>query len=305
LVRERSGTVDRFTAPFRAAAQRAAVPFLIFLSALFIVLGKADVLLFEHLRVAVADAAAPVLQAVAQPIATAAAGIRNAEALFSVYSDNQRLREENARLLQWQAVARRLENENARLRALVKFTAESPVREVAARVIGNSGGAFARNVLVNAGSREGVNRGQAAATGDGLVGRIAEVGDHSARVLLLSDLNSRIPVVLDDTRERAVMAGDNSDQPRLLYLRANAEVKVGERVVTGGAGGVFPPGIPVGVVASIKGGDVRVEPYAELTRLEFVRIVDFGLEGVLPQSAMPLPRAGRASRAVADPDSMR
>jgi rod shape-determining protein MreC len=304
-LRERSGTVDRFTAPFRAAAQRAAVPFLIFLSAMFIVLGKADIVLFERLRVAVADAAAPILQAVAQPIATAATGVRNIEGIFSVYNENQRLRDENARLLQWQEVARRLEAENTRLRGLVKFTPEAPVRDVAARVIGNSGGAFARNVLVNAGSRDGVNRGQAAATGEGLVGRIAEVGDHSARVLLVSDLNSRIPVVLDDTRERAVMAGDNSDQPRLLYLRANAVVKVGERIVTGGAGGVFPPGIPVGVVTSVEGGVVRVEPYAELSRLEFVRIVDFGLEGVLPQSAVPLPKAAKGAKVIADPDMMR
>jgi rod shape-determining protein MreC len=304
-LRERSGTVDRFTAPFRAAAQRAAVPFLIFLSAMFIVLGKADVVLFERLRVTMADAAAPILQIVAQPIATAASGVRNIEAIFAVYNENQRLRDENARLLEWQEVARRLESENARLRGLVKFTPEAPVRDVAARVIGNSGGAFARNVLVNAGSREGVARGQAAATGDGLVGRIAEVGDHSARILLVSDLNSRIPVVLDDTRERAVMAGDNSDQPRLLYLRANAAVKVGERIVTGGAGGVFPPGIPVGVVASIDGGVVRVEPYAELSRLEFVRIVDFGLEGVLPQSAVPLPKPAKGAKVIIDPDMTR
>lgn len=272
---------------------------------MFIVLGKADVLLFERLRITVADAAAPVLQAVAQPIATAASGVRNVEAMFSVYSENQRLRDENARLLQWQEVARRLESENARLRGLVKFTPEAAVHDVAARVIGNSGGAFARNVLVNAGSRDGVTRGQAAATGDGLVGRIAEVGDHSARVLLVSDLNSRIPVVLDDTRERAVMAGYNSDQPRLLYLRANAAVKVGERIVTGGAGGVFPPGIPVGVIASIEGGVVRVEPYAELSRLEFVRLIDFGLEGVLPQNAMPLPKAAKGAKVIVDPDMMR
>jgi rod shape-determining protein MreC len=272
---------------------------------MFIVLGKADIVLFERLRVVVADVAAPILQAVAQPMATAATGVRNIEAVFAVYSENQRLHDENARLLQWQEVARRLEAENTRLRSLVKFTPESPVRDVAARVIGNSGGAFARNVLVNAGSSEGVARGQAAATGEGLVGRIAEVGDHSARVLLVSDLNSRIPVVLDDTRERAVMAGDNSDQPRLLYLRANAAVKVGERIVTGGAGGVFPPGIPVGVVASIADGVVRVEPYAELSRLEFVRIVDFGLEGVLPQSAMPLPKAAKGAKVIVDPDMMR
>jgi rod shape-determining protein MreC len=176
--------------------------------------------------------------------------------------------------------------------------------EVSAQVIGNSGGAFVRNVLVNAGSRDGVARGQAAVTGEGLVGRVAEVGERAARILLLNDLNSRIPVILESSRDRAVLAGDNSDEPRLLYLAATAKVKVGDRIVTGGAGGVFPPGLPVGVVAAVDGASVRVEPYAELPRLDYVRIVDFGLEGLLPQSAIPMPRQTKAARIV-DPDTAR
>lgn len=303
-MRERSGTVDRLTAPLRAAAQRMAVPLLIFISVLFIVLGKADILLFERLRVIVADAAAPVLQAVGQPIATAAQGVHSIEAMFSLFSENQRLREENGRLLEWQEVARRLAAENRNLRGLMKFSPEGSLHYVSALVIANSGGAFARNVLVNAGGRDGVTRGQAAVTGEGLVGRVAEVGEGAARILLITDLNSRIPVVLETSRERAVMAGDNSDQPRLLYLPANFKVTAGERIVTGGAGGVFPPGLPVGVVGSADGPALRVEPFAELSRLEYVRIVDFGLEGVLPQSAVPLPKPARANKS-ADPDMVR
>jgi rod shape-determining protein MreC len=303
-LRERSGTVDRLTAPVRAAAQRMAVPFLLVLSVMFIVLGKADVLLFDRVRVLVADTAAPVLQAVAQPIATLAAGLRHAEGVFDLYRENERLREENARLLQWQEVARRLEVENVELKGIVKFAPEGASRYVSAQVIANSGGAFARNVLVAAGNRDGVSRGQAAVTGDGLVGRVAEVGERAARVLLLTDLNSRIPVMLDGSRERAVMAGDNSDQPRLLYLPANVSVKIGERIVTAGAGGVFPPGLPVGVVSAVDGAAVRVEPYAELSRLEYVRVVDFGLAGVLPQSAVPLPKPSKGAR-VADPGAAR
>ncbi len=269
---------------------------------MFIVLGKADLLLFDRLRIVVADAAEPVLQAVAQPLATMAAGVRQVEGLFDLYRENQKLREENARLLQWQEVARRLESENADLRSLTKFTPEGSAHYLSAQVIANSGGAFARNVLVSAGTRDGVARGQAAVTGDGLVGRVAEVGERSARILLLTDLNSHIPVQLAASGERAVMAGDNSGEPRLLYLPLNAAVKSGDRIVTAGAGGVFPPGLPVGVVASVEGGLVRVEPFAELSRLDYVRIVDFGLGGVLPQSAMPLPKPRRGAR-VLDPDA--
>ncbi len=285
-------------------AQRAVVPFLVLLSMMFIVLGKADVLLFDRLRVVIADAAAPLLEALAQPVATMASGVRHVEGVFDLYRENERLREENARLLQWQDVARRLETENAGLRDLTKFVPEGAPRFISAQIIADSGGAFARSVLVSAGGREGVTRGQAAVTGEGLVGRVAEVGGRAARILLLTDLNSHIPVMLDSSRERAVMAGDNSDQPRLLYLPINVTAKPGERIVTDGSGGIFPPGVPVGVVASVDSGIVRVEPYADLSRMEYVRIVDFGLGGVLPQNAMPLPRAARGARVVV-PDPVR
>jgi rod shape-determining protein MreC len=286
-------------------AQRIAVPFLIVLSMMFIVLGKADVLLFNRLRVIVVDATAPVLQAVSQPAATVASGVRYVEDLFVVYRDNQRLREENGRLLQWQDAARRLQAENAELRKLTKFQAPADARYISAQVIANSGGAFARNVLVNIGLRDEVVRGQAAVTGEGLVGRVAEVGERASRILLLTDLNSHIPVMLDGSRERAVMAGDNSDQPRLLYLPASVPVKPGDRIVTAGSGGVFPPGLPVGVVASIDSGIVRIEPFAELARLEIVEVVDFGLGGVLPQSQIPLPRAVKGARVVDPADVTR
>jgi rod shape-determining protein MreC len=279
-------------------AQRAVVPFLVLLSMMFIVLGKADVLLFDRLRVVIADAAAPLLQAVAQPVATVASGVRSVEGVFDLYRENQRLREENARLLQWQDAARRLEDENTGLRALLKYVPVGAEHFISVQVIADSGGAFVRSVLVAAGSGDGVARGQAAVTGDGLVGRVAEVGNRASRILLLTDLNSHIPVMLESSHERAVMAGDNSDRPQLLYLPINVQPKVGERIVTDGSGGVFPPGVPVGVVGSIDNGVVRVEPYAELSRLDYVRIVDFGLKGVLPQSALPLPRPTRRARVV-------
>ena len=295
-MRERSGSVTRLTVPVRAAAQRVAFPFLVVLSVALIVLGKADIVLIERVRTGVSDAVAPILGALSRPLATVAAGVQRVEDHFGIYGENERLREENARLLQWQEVARRLETENAGLRALLNFNPEGVKGFLTGRVIANSGGAFLRNVLVDVGAREGVERGQAAITGEGIVGRVTEVGERASRVLLVTDLNSRIPVVLDLSRERAVLAGDNTSRPRLLYLPPKSGVKVGDRVVTSGSGGIFPPGLPVGVVASVDGGVVRIEPYASLSRLEYLRIVDFGLNGVLPQSSIPPPRSPRQSR---------
>ncbi len=288
--------------PVRAAAQRLGVPFLILLSALLIVLGKADILVVDRARMAVADAMLPVLDLVARPIETATQMLQKLEAAGALYQENQRLREENARLLQWQEVARRMVTENGQLRGLLKFPEDNPVTFVTARVVAESGGAFARNLLVNAGARDQVARGQVALAGEGLVGRVSEVGTRSARVLLLTDLNSRIPVVIDGSRERAVLAGDNSSRPQLTYLSSKAEVKIGDRIVTSGRGGLFPSDLPIGQVVSVEGSVVRVELYVDLGRLDFIRIIDYGLDGVLPQSAMPQPKPARQGKgAAADP----
>jgi len=77
------------------------------------------------------------------------------------------------------------------------------------------------------------------------------------------------------------LAGDNSERPRLIHLPPGASVSIGDRIVTSGHGGAFPPGIPVGVVAQVNDGAVLVKPYAQRDRLEFVRVVDYGLKGIL------------------------
>ncbi len=288
----------RVTAPVKAAAQRLALPVLILVSVTMIVLGKADLLFFDRARVALADFVAPILDAVARPVATLADGVRHAENVAEVYRENTRLREENSRLLHWQQAALQLQADNRELRNLTKLVPENTASFTSARVVADSGGAFVRNVLVDAGRRDGVARGQAAVTGEGLVGRVAEIGERTARILLLTDLNSHVPVMLEASHERAMLDGDNSDQPRLVYLQPKTTAKVGDRIVTSGSGGVFAPGLPVGIVAAVDGGLVRVEPFAELTRLDMVRIIDSGLAGVLPQSAVPLPRPAKGLKSI-------
>jgi rod shape-determining protein MreC len=293
----------RLSPPVRAAAQRLTLPFLVFVAGVLTVLGKADILVIDRVRSQVADTVAPVLELVARPVAGAASVVQGVENLIGIYQKNAVLREENQRLLQWQEAARQLAAENAALRNLEKLVPESEASYLSAQVIADSGGAFVRNLLVNAGTREGVARGQAAMTGDGLVGRVAEVGDRTARILLLTDLNSHIPVIVEGSNERALLNGDNSDLPRLVFLASHSELKIGDRILTSGSGGVFPPRLPVGTVASIDGALVRVAPAAELSRLQIVRIVDYGLAGMLPQSAVPPPRAPRPGKAKAAADT--
>jgi rod shape-determining protein MreC len=279
--------------PRRAALQRVSLLLLLLLSTTMIVLGKADQVMFESLRVSVTDRAAPLLDIATRPLAALEELAADARGFFAAYRDNARLAEENERLLRWRQAALALASENTELRGLLKLVPEPAASFVTARVIANSGGAYVRSLLVRAGSENGVARGQAAVTGEGLVGRVAEVGSRAARILLVTDLNSRIPVIVEGPQLRALLTGDNSDRPALRYLDTVSGIKIGDRVVTSGEGGVFPPGLPVGVIASLDGEAPRVEPYVELSQVEYLRIVDYGLADGLPKPVPPAPRAGR------------
>ncbi|KAA0681045.1 rod shape-determining protein MreC [Roseomonas genomospecies 6] len=274
-----SGSVVRLAAPLRALAQRFSFLLLVLASIALMMVGKIDALSVDSARARVTDAFAPILDAISRPAATAAHVVESVVEVQNAFEENQRLKAENARLLQWKQAALRLEAENISLRSLLKATPEPSSSFITARVIAAPGSSFLRTLVVTAGRRDGVRKGQAAIAGSGLVGRVIEVGEWSARILLLTDINTRIPVVLERSRQRAVMAGDNSDQTRLLYLPPEAPVQVGERVVTSGHGGQFPPGLPVGVVSSAGERGVRVQPNVDLSRVEHLQLVEFSLPG--------------------------
>jgi len=279
----------------RAMIQRITFALLLVLSVMMIALGKTDQVVLGSLSIAVMSAATPTLEILSRPADLLNSVVRRGSGLLSVYQENARLEEENARLLEWQLAALKLASENAQLRDLLKLAPEPPSSYLTARVVANSGAAYVSSVVVNAGRENGVRRGQAAITGDGLVGRVTEVGNRAARVLLITDLNSHVPVIVESSRLRAVLTGDNSARPNLHYAEADAVIKIGDRVVTSGQGGVFPPGLPVGVVASFDREIPRVEPYAELSRVEYLRLVDYGLGDALPNPPS-LPRAAANAR---------
>lgn len=292
---KRPGRVLRIAAPIKVLAQRFTFLGLVALSVGLMILGKAETPVVEQLRSLVTDAFVPILDAMSRPIATVAEIGDEITGVVNVYQENVRLRQENERLLRWENVARQLQTENNSLRDMLHLVPDAPVSYVAARVVSDAAGMFVRSVLVTAGVHDGVAKGQVALTGDGLVGRVGEVGQRSARILLLTDLNSEVPVMLENGQMRAILAGDNSDQPKLLYLVNDAHPQIGDRVVTSGSGGVFPPGLPVGVVSSIGDNVVRVKPFVEFHRLDYVRLVDYGLDGTLKLSA-PRPTSRHAGR---------
>jgi rod shape-determining protein MreC len=279
---EKLRPVHRVAAPIRSLAQRFAYLGLVMAAFGMMMLGKADVVVVERFRAQITDAVAPLLDAVSRPVATVSDIVAEGRELMDLRTENARLRKERDRLLQWEAAGRRLEAENLALQRLLNFVPHDPRGFISARVIADSGGAFAHTLVLNAGAEDDVRRGQAVVSGDGLIGRVVGVGTRSSRILLLTDLNSRIPVVTEQSRVRAVLAGNNTSRPFLDHLPPNDTVIVGERVVTSGHGGILPPGLPVGVVVSISDGSAVVQPLVAADRLEYVRVIDYGLDqGIL------------------------
>lgn len=284
-------SVLRAAAPFRAYAQRFAFLILVFAAFGLMLLGKAETLVVERVSTSVVDFVAPIMDVLSRPAASLNQAVETVRELAALRTENQQLRRRNDRLRAWQEAARRLAEQNAALRAMLDYVPDPPMRFVSARVIGDPGSAFVRSMLINAGTRDGIAKGQAVVTGDGLAGRIVAAGGRSARVLMITDINSRVPVVVESSRERAILAGDNRDNMRLVFLPANAVVSPGDRILTSGHGGVFPPGLPVGRVVSVGDGGIRVRPFVPLDRLEFVRAIDY------PGISVVLPDGGEAKRA--------
>jgi rod shape-determining protein MreC len=267
--------ISRLTVPFKGLVQRFAFLSLVLAAFGLMLLGKADTLMEQRLRTVASDVIAPVLGVLSRPVDFIDGVLGNLRELAALRSENQRLRQEVERLNAWHSVARQLEAENNSLRELLSLNANPRHGFISARVIADGGGPFVRSVLLNAGTGDGVAKGQPAVNGDGLVGRVMDAGRRSARLLLVTDLNSRIPVVIEETRLHAILAGDNSNQPQLVFLPDKGKVPVGARVVTSGYGNALPPGLPIGVVALVQGRTARIRTFVKWNRLEYVRLIDF------------------------------
>ncbi len=238
-------------------------------------LWRADNPRIERMRMALADWALPSVELTSRPLAAGADMVSDFENFTRVYEQNKALRQEIQRLRSWREAAQQLERENAQLRALNNLKLSERVGYVAGEVVADSGSPFAQSVLINIGSLDGVRDGAAVVDGDGLVGRIVGVGEQAARVLLLTDFNSRVPVKVLPSGRRAILSGQSTDAPRLSFLETMTGVAPGDRVTTAGDGGVFPPDLLVGNVAIIGETGARVQIRADYERLEFLRVLRY------------------------------
>ena len=237
------------------------------------------------LRTKTADMAAPVLNVVSMPLQKAAVFVRDVTGLAALQAENARLTAENTKLREWYQTALLLEAENRSLRDLMNVKVEQRHSFITARILSDSASAFAKSLLVSAGANDGVKKGQAVIAGDGLIGRVVEAGESTARILLISDINSRVPVIIEDSSQHAIYTGQNSVKGTLMHLPAETNINEGTRIITSGIGGIFPPGLPVGRIVTSEGA-MTVEPFANFDRLTYVRIIDIPKDPNLREGAL-------------------
>jgi rod shape-determining protein MreC len=285
--------VIRLSIQARQALARLTLPVLIVFALALMLLGRATPLVPERARISLSDALAPIYAVIEAPVLAVRGAARSVREVFALQSENARLRLENERLRHWYDVAMALDAENAKLKGNLHWVPDPTLSYVTARVVADAGGVYARSVLLAVGPNSSIRRGEIALDADGLVGRVTEVGQRSARVLLITDINSRIPVILEKNRAHAILVGENTPNPRLLYLPDGVHPEEGERVVTSAEANAFPSGLLVGTVHYGPNAKLEVTPSADLGRLEIVRIFDYGLSGIVPPEApgRPAPHA--------------
>ncbi len=248
--------------------------FFLFLAICFLIIAFARPIVLSGPRVGVTDIFTPVLSVISSPFQNMAKAVSGVSGKATLKAENVKLQTENARLKEWYQTALMLQAENQSLQKLLNLKVSTNHKYVTARVISDAGNAFVKTLLVASGQDSGVKKNQAVLAGEGMIGRIIEVGNNASRILLLTDINSHIPVLIEGTNQKAILTGNNSQYPTLKHLPKDSGLVEGTRIITSGDGGIFPFGLPVGKVIIDDKGEKIIQPYADMSRITYVRIVD-------------------------------
>ena len=264
---------DRNSDDYFAPIRRLLVGLLILVLFAVFLAWRIDSPRMERFRAMAVDKVVPSFDWAMAPITGAANLIADFQSYQQLAEQNQNLRRELRQMTAWKEAALQLEQENAKLLGLNNVKLDPQLTYITGEVITDSGSPFRQSVLVNVGMRDGIIDGWPTMDGIGLVGRIAGVGQETSRVMLLTDTSSRIPVTIQPSGQKVILAGDNTLNPPLEFLEDTALIRPGDRVVSAGDGGVFPADLLVGQVALGTDRRMRVRLAADYQRLEFLRVL--------------------------------
>ena len=258
---------------------RKLVTTLIVLSAFcLIILSKADNAHLNKVQDVISGFLNPVIHTLELPIAGVRFVYGKIGDVVHVYQENQELKKISAQVDILQTKLEILQTENEGLKKLLHYTPPKTASFVTAKVIFGQGDGFVQSLTIYTSLAQNLKKGQAVLYEKYLIGRIDKVMGRYAKVLLMTDINSKIPIFIKSSEIRGILSGNNTPLLDLLYTSADAKIKIKDKVVTSGIGGIFPSGIEIGEVVSLENGQIKVKPSLPLEAIEYVRVVDYGLE---------------------------
>ena len=191
---------------------------------------------------------------------------------FEIYEQHELIKLELQQLKNQQNQIAYLKTENDKLRKAIDDTDIYNYESIISKVLVDKESPFLKSVILNKGFKSGLKKGMPVLKGPYFVGRITEVNYLSSRVLLISDLNSKIPVLIEPMGYQAIMSGTGDDFALLDFLPKNHQLEVGNLVFTSGTGGIFFPGIPIGRIELIE-EKFHVEFFSDLSQLYLINVI--------------------------------
>ena len=235
----------------RLLIKKFALVILFLLAFVLMLLNKTDTILIDKTSSVATNVFSPVVDVLILPAKGVAQIYDYFKDMRLAYQENKMLKAENRYLRIVSEKARALEIENRLLAKLLNYTRPNEEELVTARVVAEEGDAFSHSLIAYTGPESSVRKNQIVITDRGVVGRVDKVGPLYSQILLITDINSRIPVMLEKSRVRAILAGDNNRKPKLEFTPIDSVINVGDRIITSGVAGMFPAGLPVGYVIAV------------------------------------------------------
>ena len=261
----------------KGTQQRFSLIVLILFSIFIIVLGKYNFKGINFLQLSIKEIVYRTTFIVSVPENFAISSYHKIRDHFNLYSNYENLKKDYESLKATKLNTDFLKSENEALKSKINdVSIESS--ELLAKVIIDKKSPFLKSVIINRGSKDNVILGMAALDGKFLVGKVVEVNYSTSRVLLLSDLNSKIPVSIEPNGVQSILSGSGSSYGEIQYIKEDYELENDSEIFTSGSGGIFRSGIPIGkTIANEEIGldTIKVKFHSDFSQLRLVKIVSF------------------------------
>ena len=253
---------------------------LIIITFLIMLIGKADLAIIKKINIIISDLSSPIISSISNQTKIIGNSFNYLSNTASLKEENKNLHLENMKLKKYKILSNMYESENLLLKNQLNLVPQEIPNFITVRAISAPGNVFAHSLLINSGRSVGIEKGNAVLFNGIFIGQIVSVGNNSSRVLLISDVNSMIPVVVSNNRIPSILTGENLILPSLKFLPNNVKLNHGSIVQTSGHGGLLPTGLPIGTVVKHSPEKYYVKPLIDLNLIDYLQVLLWRADGV-------------------------